>query len=693
MNLKHKRRPVWFVPTAVSTAPGPFVLVFCAFSRLLLSAAQPLNANAPPGLPSPEEYRANWPRFRGPDGGGVSFQGKAPLTCGPQSGNNIAWTANVPAEGFSSPIIWGNRLFLSGGDAERQVVMCYDTSSGKLLWQRAVPKTEGSPDKKPPVPESSGMASATVATDGRRVYAIFADGDLAAFRLDGSLAWAKHLATPKNTHGHATSLFTWRDRLIVQFDQGEAEDNLSKLYAFDGATGAVVWEQPRPVGASWASPIVFEAAGQAQIVTLSVPWVIAYSAKDGAEIWRARCLEGEIAPSPVFAGGTLFIVSPGSKVHAIRPDGRGDVTRTHLGWSAEDGLPDVASPVSNGELIFLLNNRGTLTCYDAKDGRKQWQHEMDEESSASPSIVGNRLYVITTKGTLAVFEAGRAFKSLARSALGERVFASPAFAHDRIFVRGTRSLICIGSESAPPVAGTAPGDAAAVKEHINPKDGVAMVLVPAGEFLMGSKEGQGSEGERPQRRVTLDDYYIYKCEVTVAQYRRFCQETKRPMPPEPPWKWQDAHPIVNVTWFEASAYAAWAGAALPTEAQWEKAARGTDGRTFVWGNNFTKSTCHTSDGKTVAVGLFPNGASPYGALDMAGNVWEWCADWYDPEYYAQAPPQNPPGPVTGTLRVLRGGSWGFNVSEFFRVAYRNRCLPDCKYGDYGFRCVVAPSKP
>ncbi len=152
-----------------------------------------------------------------------------------------------------------------------------------------------------------------------------------------------------------------------------------------------------------------------------------------------------------------------------------------------------------------------------------------------------------------------------------------------------------------------------------------MVFVPAGEFLMGSKEGAGLQGEHPQRKVALDDYYIYKYEVTVAQYRKFCEATGRTMPPEPSWKWQPTHPIVNVTWDDARDYAVWAGAALPTEAQFEKAAQGADGRTYVWGNSFTKSTCHTSDGKTAPVGSYPTGISPYGALDMAGNVWEWCA--------------------------------------------------------------------
>jgi outer membrane protein assembly factor BamB len=401
-------------------------------------------------LPSPAEFHANWPRFRGPDGNGVAAQDDAPLTCDVKTGANIGWAAAVPAAGYSSPVVWGDRVFLSGGDETQREVMCFDVASGKLLWQGAVPKTAGSPAEPPEVPEQCGMAAATVATDGRRVYAMFANGDLAAFNFDGSLVWSKFLAFPKNPYGHAASLLTWQDRVIVQFDQGETDDNLSKLYAFDGGTGAIVWQQARPVGASWATPITFEAGGASQIVTLAVPWVIAYSAKDGAEIWRADCLDGEVTPSPIFAGGTLFVVNPSNKLQAIRPDGHGDVTKTHLIWAAEDNIPDVTSPVSNGELVFALDSGGILTCYDAKDGARQWSHDFSEECHASPSIVGSRLYIVTKKGTLAVVEAAREFKELGRSALGEQVFASPAFALNKIFVRGIKHLICIEGKNAAP---------------------------------------------------------------------------------------------------------------------------------------------------------------------------------------------------------------------------------------------------
>jgi formylglycine-generating enzyme required for sulfatase activity len=186
----------------------------------------------------------------------------------------------------------------------------------------------------------------------------------------------------------------------------------------------------------------------------------------------------------------------------------------------------------------------------------------------------------------------------------------------------------------------------------------------------------------------------------VAQYRKFCEATKHAMPEEPDWKWQDTHPIVNVSWNDAKAYADWAGAALPTEAQWEKAARGGDGRPFPWGFAWDATKCANGSNSgagdtprgTHPVGSFPAGASPYGALDMAGNVWEWCADWYDADYYKNAATKNPTGPDTGTGRVLRGGSWiDYLYDGFVRTAHRDSLdFPDCWIDYVGFRCASPP---
>jgi sulfatase modifying factor 1 len=229
---------------------------------------------------------------------------------------------------------------------------------------------------------------------------------------------------------------------------------------------------------------------------------------------------------------------------------------------------------------------------------------------------------------------------------------------------------------------------------VNPKDGAEMVYVPAGEFLMGSKDGQGSPNESPQHTVYLDGYSIYKTPVTVAQYRKFCEATGHKSP-NPHHGAQDDHPVVNVSWEDANAYARWAGATLPTEAQWEKAARGPDGRVYPWGDYATsvRRPAATLDPEelTKPVTAHPECNSPYGAMDMTGNVWQWCADWYGEGYYQSAPARNPAGPEAGTSRVLRGGRWFINGPNFFPAAYRNYCMPENWPGFCGFRCAVGPN--
>ena len=390
-----------------------------------------------------QEMRRNWPCFRGMEGG-VSMFTNVPATWDPKTGAGIAWKVPAPAQGFSSPIVWGDRVFMSGGDAETREVVCLDGKTGELLWRQAVVNVPGAPAEPVDVPDSTGCAASTMATDGRRVYAIFANGDCAAFTLDGQPVWSRSFGALSNPYGHATSLVTWRDRLIVQLDQGYEEDNKSRLYALDGRTGQTVWQRPRKVGASWATPIVIEAGGKAQVIVLAVPCVIAYAATDGAELWRAECLNGEITPSPVFAGGLLLVASPMESLLALRADGRGDVTKTHVVWMSEESVPDVTSPLSNGELVFMITTSGMLTCLDAKDGKKQWDHDFEMEFHASPSLAGDRVYLFSQKGTAFVIETGRQFKELFRTEMGDAFHASPAFTDGRIFLRGITNVWCLG---------------------------------------------------------------------------------------------------------------------------------------------------------------------------------------------------------------------------------------------------------
>ncbi len=412
----------------------------------LLAQDNPASAASKTPGPSPAEYQANWPRFRGPGGNGLIGQTNFLLQFEVASGAGIAWKSPVPASGFNSPIVWGNHVFISGGDKKKRKVMCYELASGNLLWERPVENVPGNTGKLPNIPEQTGFAAATMATDGQRAYVIFANGDLAAFNFDGTLAWAKNLGVPQNTQGHASSLTTWQDRLIVQLDQGSPDEHLSRLYALDGATGNIVWQRQPPVGESWTTPIVIEAAGKTQIITLGPPWVIANSTTDGTELWRAEGLEGEVTPSPIFVNDMLYVVSPNMYLMAIRPDGQGDVTKTHILWKAEDGIPDITSPVSNGELVFLVSSYGMVTCYDAKEGKKVWEHDYEMDFNASPTLVGQRLLIFAVDGSAIVLEAGREFKELARSSLGEKVYASPAFVQNYMIVRSAKNLFCIGAK-------------------------------------------------------------------------------------------------------------------------------------------------------------------------------------------------------------------------------------------------------
>lgn len=225
---------------------------------------------------------------------------------------------------------------------------------------------------------------------------------------------------------------------------------------------------------------------------------------------------------------------------------------------------------------------------------------------------------------------------------------------------------------------------------VNPVDQAAMVFVPAGEFTMGDDKGDADE--KPQHQVTLDSYWMYKYEVTARQYRKYCAATGKQMPDEPEWGWNDELPITNITWADAAAYAKWVGGRLPTEAEWEKAARGADGFSYPWGDEHD-SRCYigVDDDAPMpdVVGASPNGASPYGCEDMAANVAEWCLDWYGAEYYKDSPATNPPGPSESSdkARVARGQSWKSASSRTTRCTDRWRLNPNSRYSYVGFRVV------
>ena len=385
-----------------------------------------------------------WSVFRGPGGSGVSPFVNVPVSFGEGGEGVVLWKSPIPLAGMNSPVVWGEYVFVSGGDEKNREIYCYNALSGEMLWTGKVPFAGVVDEDNSEPMEETGYAAPTLVVDGRRVYGIFATGDIAAFDFSGRMVWNKSLGWPDNMYGYASSLAMDGNLVLVQYDQGAAEDGLSKVIALDGFSGQVVWEKNRPVGGSWASPIVAEIDGVSEFITCADPFIISYDAATGAELWRADCLSGDIAPSSIYAGGFVFAVEPYNALVAIRGGGRGDVTETHIAWKGDDEIPDICSPVSDGELIWLLNTEGGLICYEVASGKQVWFHEFDDMFQVSPSLVGDKLMLISEEGVVVIVKAGREFVELGRSELGEGCFASPAFAEGKVYIRGVENLYCIG---------------------------------------------------------------------------------------------------------------------------------------------------------------------------------------------------------------------------------------------------------
>lgn len=399
----------------------------------------------PPDFPTDDEWNREWPIFRGPSGDGIARTDTAPREWDGAAGKNVIWKVPVPPlPGDNSPLVWGKRIFFSGATKEKREVYAFDTETGKLLWQREVkdPATANAPPPKPM--DETGFAPNTMATDGRRVYAIFVNMDLAAFTVEGQPVWVKNLGRADNSYGHASSLTMWRNLLIVQFDQ--KGNDKSALIAFDGATGKQVWRTARPVSDSWSTPLVIRGIPQEEIVCSGKPWVMGYSPADGKERWRAKLLDADVAPTPCYSNGLVYATNAHATLAAIRLGGSGDVTKTHVAWNADEGLPDCVSPLCDGERIYVFSDSAMLTCYDAKDGKRLYEQEFKEPLNASPVLVGKTLYCLDTKGMMHFVEAGPTYKGVGTSPLGEDAHASPAVFRDRIYLRGRTHLFAIGAK-------------------------------------------------------------------------------------------------------------------------------------------------------------------------------------------------------------------------------------------------------
>ena len=395
--------------------------------------------------PSPASVQS-WPRFRGADGLGIAKAENVPTAWNGATGDGILWKTPVPMPGQNSPVVWGNRVFVTGADKETREVYCFDADSGELVWKQAVADVPGSPLDPPEVMQDTGYAAPTAATNGERVFALFANGDLGCFDFLGRKLWARAFGNPENTYGHASSLAIYKNLLMVQIDQGgSADEGKSVIKAIDVKDGTVAWEMARPVANSWTTPIVINAGGRDQLITAANPWVIAYDPADGSELWRVECLAGDVAPSPVYGAGLVFVCQEGADLFAIKPDGQGDVTKTHIAWKGGDVLPDICSPLATDKLVFMVQTYGFVSCYDAATGQKLGEKNFDAEFNSSPTLVGGTVYLLEKKGVMHMFEAGPEFKPVGTAELGEESTCCPAFVDGRIYIRGAQNLYCIGA--------------------------------------------------------------------------------------------------------------------------------------------------------------------------------------------------------------------------------------------------------
>jgi outer membrane protein assembly factor BamB len=376
----------------------------------------------------------NFPEFRGPGGLGIANQKNIPTSWDGKTGKNILWKTELPLPGNNSPVFWGNKLFLTGADASKREVYCFDITTGKILWTTPVTGIQGTPSQAPKVSGETGHAAPTAATDGKFVFAIFSNGDLIALDMDGKKIWAQNLGMPQNHYGHSSSLLVYKTLLIIQFDQRSS----AKLLALSTETGKTVWSTTRQVKVSWSSPILAQTKRGPEIILAAEPYVAGYDPDNGEERWKLECISGEVGPSPAYANDIVFSVNDYSKLAAIKT---GDAPEQL--WESDEFLSDIPSPVATDKYLFLATSYGVAACYDAVNGTKYWEKEFFNTIHASPMIAEGKVFLLDRNGIMHIFKADKEFVSIAEPALGEKTSATPAFTNGKIFIKGDKNLYCI----------------------------------------------------------------------------------------------------------------------------------------------------------------------------------------------------------------------------------------------------------
>ena len=378
--------------------------------------------------------KTNFPSFRGQDGRGIAGGSGYPLEWDGEEGKNIKWKVIVPASGKSSPVIWGDRIFLTGAEDKKCEVYCLDKKTGKLIWTASASGIAGEPETLPKMDTEAGLAVSTVAATADVVCAIFANGNLVCLDHNGVQKWAKNLGVPENVYGYASSLIIHGDILAVQFDSNEK----ISLMGFDLASGDLRYEVIRRGRAVWSSPVIGNFNGTPQIIINGNPEVTAYDPVNGKELWSVECMSGDVAPSAAVNSRFIYAVTDYAKLVAIKPGNKASIV-----WEDNMFTPDVPSPVATEKYLFVPTGYGDVACYNAEKGDTAWTHYFTDPFYASPIVADSRVYMLDRTGKMHIMEAAGKFNLLAESSLGEAVDCTPAFSDNRIYIRGKNYLYCI----------------------------------------------------------------------------------------------------------------------------------------------------------------------------------------------------------------------------------------------------------
>ncbi len=376
----------------------------------------------------------NYPFFRGQDSHGMAGGSGYPTEWDGATGKNIFWKTEVPKPGKSSPVIWGDKLFLTGAKDKTCEVYCLDKKTGAILWTGSASGIAGEPADLPKMDSEAGLSVSTVATNGNEVCAIFANGNLICFDMDGKKIWSKNIGVPESSYGYSSSLLIYNNQLIVQFDSNVK----ISLIGFDITSGDQKWETIRQGRAVWSSPVLAYFGGKAQVIINGNPKVSSYDPTNGKELWAVECMSGDVAPSVAVNSTMAFAVTDYAKLVAIKPG-----TGASIAWEDNSYTPDVSSPVATDEFLFVTTGTGDVACYNTIKGDTLWTHYFMDQFYSSPIIADDMVYLLDRSGVMHIIKAQSKFKLISDAALGEAADCIPAFSDKRIYIRGKKNLYCI----------------------------------------------------------------------------------------------------------------------------------------------------------------------------------------------------------------------------------------------------------